>query len=198
MYKNLNKFLTRFSALFIIIFSFLILYDYFSTKNKIPEIKTQLTITNSIQSTLLSTYFSVNIENSRVFNKFFLRKINAHKFQLSYISKNKKEKQEKKIEILKEVEVLKDEISEDILFLINLNKGEFLLNSEIAVVYSVITSGKDFLTVTENENVFNTFSKIRYIYYIFVSLIISILLLLIIKQINIHKSQINKLLKNLI
>jgi len=199
MYKNLNKFLIRFLTIFITIFCLLFLFDYLSTKNKTPAVKSNLTLSNSIQGTLLSTYFTVNVENSDVFNKYNLKKIDHQKFEISYVTRTKKQSQEIKNEILEEVKIIKDQISKDILFLINLNKGEFLLNSELAVVYSIITSRKDFLQITEKkQNMFNSYSYMRYIYYIFVSFIISILLILGIKQITLHKNQIDKFFKNLV
>ena len=198
MYKNLNKFLIRLMTVFITIFSLLLFFDYLKTKNITPEIRNEITITNSIQSDLLSTYFSVNIENSKVFNKYNLKNLDKYSFKISYKSKTQKEDQKKRNEILDEIKIIKNEISEDVLFLINMNEEDFLNNYDIAVVYSVIKSGKDFIHVNENQNIFNMYSYIRYIYYLFISFIVSILLLLGIKLVGLNKNHIDKFFKNLV
>ena len=200
MDKNLNKLLVRLLAFFITIFCLLFLGDYLITKDDKHRIKNEITLTNSIKSSLLSTYFTVNIENSKVFNKFNLKNLDQYSFKITYTSENQKENQEIRNKILDEIKIIKNEISNDIILLINQNKDVFLLNSEIAVVSSIITSGKDFLQITEKQSIFKTYDAgyIRYIYYIFISFIISILLLLGIKLIKLNRNNINKFIKNFI
>jgi hypothetical protein len=147
---------------------------------------------------LLSTYFSVNIENSKVFKKYNLKNLDKYSFEISYISKTQKEDQKIRDEILNEIKIIKNEISEDILFLIDINKEDFLNNSDIAVIYSVITSGKDFIHVNEKQSIFNMHSYIRYIYYLFISFIVSILLLVGTKLFRLNKNHIDKFFKNLV
>lgn len=198
MKKNLNKTISQFIILVIIFLSIFILFEYFTnkkiSKNKIVEI----TITNSIPSKLMTSYFKINLENSKFLKKYNLKKIDDENYTINFTAIDDIGIQKIKNEFLNEIGFLKNNISDDIISLINLNKFEFLQNAEMAVLYSIITKGKDFISYKQTEKNMHSNNLIKYFYYFIISLIISLLILLISKQLNSNKKKLIKIINSII
>ena len=196
MKKNLNKTISQLIILVIIFLSIFILFEYFTNKKISKNKLIKITITNSIPSSLMTSYFKINLENSKFLKKYNLTKIDDENYTINFTAIDDIEIQKIKNEFLNEIDFLKNSISDDIIGLINLNKYEFLQNSEMSVLYSIITKGKDFISYKYKQTEKNMHSNnlIKYFYYFIISLIISLLILLISKQLNSNKKKLIKII----
>ena len=89
MKKNLNKTISQLIILVIIFLSIFILFEYFTNKKISKNKLIKITITNSIPSSLMTSYFKINYKK---ISKKHLKIINQSNYIINCIGENQNEK----------------------------------------------------------------------------------------------------------